>query len=157
MNVDLQRTNGFTLLELLVLLAMLGILLGIAAVASAQWRATTQLNSFLAELAYDINLTRTTTLSTGQIRRVRLVNARQYVIEQQDASLAWASIKTQTAVKDVLLLSAASATHFKFSTRGSVEATTQTNQFTTNTAIKASIAGQPRQINVTALGIARRE
>ncbi|UQN09989.1 prepilin-type N-terminal cleavage/methylation domain-containing protein [Deinococcus sp. QL22] len=154
---DSQRMNGFTLLELLVLLAMLGILLGISAVASAQWRSTTQLNNFLAELAYDINVTRTSTLSTGQIRRVRLVNTRQYVIEQLGPTNTWVSLKTQTAFKDLLLLSAASAVNFEFSTRGSVEARTQTDQITTNTGIKASIAGQPRQINVTALGIARRE
>jgi prepilin-type N-terminal cleavage/methylation domain-containing protein len=152
-----RRTSGFTLLELLIVLSMLGILLSVAAVAGSRWRERTQMNNFMSELAYDINVTRTKTLSTGQLRRVRLINSKQYSIEQKGTGTTWNTLKTNTAPKNLLSLAPGSAWTFEFNTRGSMEATTQAGAVTTNSVIEGNLSGKTTQIRITALGLARRE
>lgn len=153
-----QSTQGFTLLEMLVTLAVLGILLSIGFMSAAGWREKLRADNFLAELTSDFNVSRTRTLATGQVRRIRLVDARNYVIETAATkSGPWTVIRTSTYPKPILDFPNTMTRKYVFSSRGFVETYNQTGQLTSSTTIKALLGSGLKTISVTALGIARRE
>lgn len=144
------------MVELLITMAILGILMAITASALAQYREKLRADNFLASLASDFNVSRSRTLSTGAPRRITLVSNTQYTIEEQ-GSTGWSTIRTATFNKSILDLTNTSARVYTFNDRGSVSAINGAGSPTTSTNILSLLGSGARRLTVTALGIARRE
>lgn len=150
-------TQGMTLLEVLVVLAMAGILMAIAASSMAGYRARLAADSFLSGLAADLNVSRSRTMATGQVRRVRLLGAGSYVVEQSpDGASAWTTLRTATAPQNVLDMAQTVARAYVYTPRGTINVYTGGGQRTTSADIRALVGSGSRVITVTALGIAGR-
>ena len=78
--------GGFTLLELLIVLAIFAILAAIGFMALMQLRRQLALESAANELSQDFGRARSRALSTGSDWRLRLTGPRSYVLEQADGS-----------------------------------------------------------------------
>ncbi|MFC4426667.1 prepilin-type N-terminal cleavage/methylation domain-containing protein [Deinococcus navajonensis] len=153
-----RPTQGFTLLEVLVLLGVLGILLAIGFMSATQWRQKLRADNFLAEMASDFNVSRTRTLATGQTRQIRLVDSRNYVVEQKATQAApWTVLQTRTFERPILDLTTTVARNYEFSSRGFLKVVTASGQETTSSTIQALLGSGAKTLTVSALGIARRE
>ncbi|WP_309570228.1 prepilin-type N-terminal cleavage/methylation domain-containing protein [Deinococcus sp.] len=151
-------TQGFTLIEMLITLAVLGIILGIAAPAMLNWKAKLDADNFLASLASDLNTSRTRAMSTGQRRQIRLLDAKSYVVENQAVgSSTWTTVRTGTASSNVINLTTTSGRIYGFQSVGFVTVTTSTGTAASNYDITALTGTGQKIITVTALGLARRQ
>ena len=135
-------------------MAIVGVVLGVVSPALTGWRAGLNAETFVQNLAYDINLARSQTQSTAVIRRVVLVNATTYRVERQSGS-TWEVAKTVRGNNAALTSLNTGACSFEFDTRGFMIARTCAGAATSNTNITATVNSRPRTILVTALGLAR--
>ncbi|WP_019584639.1 prepilin-type N-terminal cleavage/methylation domain-containing protein [Deinococcus apachensis] len=143
---------GFTLLELLVVLGVLGILLSIAALMLMPWIQSQRIRSDLSGLAADFNLYRTKTMSEGVPYRLTLASDK-YTVEAQNGT-TWKTIRTTNFTRARLTLTNV-ATAYTFDTRGFANATLSGGNATTNTTFLGGDSKTKLTVRVTALGFAR--
>ncbi|PNY81618.1 pilus assembly FimT family protein [Deinococcus koreensis] len=149
--------QGFTLLELLIGMVVLGILMSIGVSSMARWRQSLDADNFLAGLASDFNVSRTRTQATGQERRIRLVDASTYIVENRATpTAAWSAVRTATFPKPMFDMGATVARRYDFNTKGYVNTYNQSGQLTTSTDIRVLAGSGLKTLSVSALGIARR-
>ena len=151
-------THGFTLLELLIGMVVLGILMSIGVSSMARWRQQLDADNYLAGLASEFGISRTRTLATGELRRIRLVSASSYVVESRaSAAASWSTLRTATFAKPMFDLAATVARNYEFETKGFVQTYTQAGQLTTSTDIRVLAGSGLKTLSISALGIARRQ
>ncbi|WP_370293836.1 Tfp pilus assembly protein FimT/FimU [Deinococcus sp. KSM4-11] len=153
-----SATAGFTLVEMLITLAVLGIIMGIAAPTMLNWKNTRDADNFLASLAGDLNASRTRAMATGQERRIRLLDARTYVVENQAiGSSTWTTVRTGTASSDVIDLTNTLGRTYDFKSVGFATITTAAGVVASSNDIKALKGSGQKTLSVTALGLVRRQ
>ena len=84
----IRNVKGFTLLELLVSLAILGILVGLASLQVAPWRSRTRLDSGARQIVTDLQLVRMK--AVAQNRRFRVIfrpRTRDYLVERDEGGV----------------------------------------------------------------------
>ncbi|GMA15367.1 pilus assembly FimT family protein [Deinococcus metallilatus] len=81
-----RQVAGFTLLEILVVLAVASILLSIGGWLFSRQIRDARSMDFVEALAQDINLARSVAMAKGQRTQVEFVSANQYVVKNLDAA-----------------------------------------------------------------------
>ena len=79
-----RRTAGFTLLEMLVVMAIAGILLAIVGVALQSSMRNARSSDFIDSLAQDINLARSLAMAKGKKTQIDFVSASAYKVSKLD-------------------------------------------------------------------------
>jgi len=88
--------KGLTLVELLIVIAVLGILAGLVASTLGGLRRQLTLEDAANTLSQDLQTCRTNALSWGDNCRVRFVDARTYVVERKTSSTVYTPVLTRT-------------------------------------------------------------
>ncbi|GGN36731.1 pilus assembly FimT family protein [Deinococcus daejeonensis] len=143
---------GFTLLELLVTLAVLGILAGITGMLLLPWIQKQQVRADLSDLTADFNLYRSRSMSQGTPYCITLTPSQYTVSTGCGGTLT--TVKTQTFSRAQLQLTNV-ATVYTFSTKGLVDATSAGGAKMSNTTFVGKQGSSSGTVLVTALGFAR--
>lgn len=165
---------GFTLLEMLIVLAIVGILLAVGVVNITRWRDKAQAENFVQGFAADMNRYRMLGVSTATPYRLRLTDSSSYVVERGtlsaaarvygDCSKLMTSDPNVSSVSTVLsrsepavTIGLTGATIFQFDSRGNLCAFTSGGAATqaTNLSMVMTKVGVTRSVIVTALGLAK--
>lgn len=144
--------EGFTLLEMLVTLAVLGILMGIVGLTLLPWLQRQQVKSDLSDLVADFNLYRTKTMSQGAPYCITL-SASQYTVAT-NCNTTPTTVKTQVFRRAQLQLTNV-ATVYTFNTKGLVKSTSSGGALMSNTTFVGKQGTASGTVLVTALGFAR--
>jgi len=89
-----NKKGGFSLLELLFVLAISGILLGLAGVSFAKQRQKGDITRISQELGQNIRLARAQALSKSTTMSIRIGDRKRYFLyEWDDATNSWRKIK----------------------------------------------------------------
>ncbi len=152
-----DRQSGFTILELLVLIAVLGILLAITLPVLSGWQSKTRTEGFVTDFASEVAAARAVSLSTGSPRRIIVDSDRAYRVQQQ-SGVAWADVANNITLNAAFDLSNAPARCLVFDTRGFMRAYAAVSCLTdtTNTVYTVIGGGSTRQLQLTALGLVNR-
>lgn len=87
---------GFTLLELLIVMVLVGVLFGIAANSLAPQRSRISLNTAAQQLSQDILAARSRAMSSGNQFRIIIQGGSKYSLEQlPDGTVTWANVLTR--------------------------------------------------------------
>jgi|GEM_PF-6447496 len=149
------RRGGLTLAELLVTLAVLGIVAGIGAMLFIPMWRRHQGESFVQTLVQNINTSRSRTMSTGTPNRVVLLTESAYRVDTR-AGTTWAA-GAPVVSANVRLGGFTSGDYLQFDTKGFVTSHTSggVTRSTPISSITATFAGKTRTVRVTLIGLAR--
>lgn len=153
-----RRQGGFTILELLVLLLVLGIIFAFVSDPLSAWQARTRTEGFVADFMSNIASARAGTLSRGLTRRLIVDDDHTFRMQELSASSVWTLLYTGTTSKSALNLSGSSVARcLVFDTRGFMRAYSDTScsVATTNTQYGV-VNGTSQQLTITALGLVNR-
>ena len=155
-----RRRNqaGFTILELLVLLFIIGIITAIVSAPLTAWQSRTRTEGFIADFMSNIASARAGTLSKGLTRRLIIDDDHTFRMQELSAGNVWVSLQTSTTLKPALDLSGNGVARcLVFNTRGVMQAYSDTNcsVATTNTQYGV-VNGTSQQLTITALGLVNR-
>ena len=147
---------GFTLLELLVVMAIIGILAGLASLYLVHNNTQAQARSFMDGLAQDINLARSTAMARSQSTEVLFTSASSYqvinleyvpgprvLVTSQPTTVTLSGVATGDAI-----ICRSGGFCFGYDGSGALK---------TIASISASGNGVTRTLSITALGLTRLE
>lgn len=148
-----SRTAAFTLLELLIALAVLGITLSIATSALLRWRDRVNAENFISGFAFDLNRYRSLTHATGTVYSVAFTNSHTYSVQTVPAGPRPVLTRTENNVTVDL----SGAVQFTFDSRGYARAQAAGGADSSNTTLPMTLSrtGQTQRVLVTALGTAK--
>jgi prepilin-type N-terminal cleavage/methylation domain-containing protein len=151
------RNRGYTLVELLVVMAMVGILLAIGLNTLKGWREITTAREDVQTFASIMNQTRLAAMTSGYRHRLSITDAKSYAVEKETATPnTWASVDTGPNTLKLAKLSLTSARVFTFDTRGFMTAVDTAGTDTNSTDLTATLpTGSTKTLIVTALGVTR--
>lgn len=95
-----RRLQGFSIVELLITLVIVGILIGIASWGLASLRKREAVDSSVFTLQQDINRIRVEATKDGDSHRLMVVSPTQYALDRQ-LSDTWVMLSTKTLSKGV--------------------------------------------------------
>ena len=110
---------GFTLLELLIVMVLVGVLFGIAANSLAPQRSRISLNTAAQQLSQDILAARSRAMSSGNQFRVLLKAGSIYTLDQSaDGGGTWVTTLTRTLPSTITFAKGAANDKVTCDTRG---------------------------------------
>lgn len=115
-----SRSNqraGMTLIEFLLVLAVLGVLFGLGAMLFTRSNQRTRLESATTELSQTVMQARSRALATGSAHRVLVAGSTQYVLQVEGGG-SWSTERTIDLSGGVTLTAPASGSTLTFDTRG---------------------------------------
>lgn len=116
-NLPTERSLGFTILELIVVLAVLGILSGIVAMGVNRLRERQALDSSAFTLQQDINRIRTEATKDGDSYLLRVLSSTQYSLARRSGG-TWVTQATRTLSNGVAFVAPFSSYTVEFDSRG---------------------------------------
>jgi prepilin-type N-terminal cleavage/methylation domain-containing protein len=154
-----SRTAGFTLLEMLVVMAIAGILLAVMGVAYQSNLKNSKSADFIEALAQDINLARSNAMAKGQNTQVDFVSVSSYKVSLVDGSGALIApplvpLKTDTTVT---MSGFTAGDKLVCTSRGFCTAYSSANALKTINQISCTANGKTRVMSITVLGLTRLE
>lgn len=144
------RTAGFTLLEALLCLGLMGILGGMAVPAFSAIRANWQLNTAARQVALDLRAARARAVATGTNQRVRFIKQLgSYQRQKQDGPQTYVNDGAPTQLPSGILVTACTAvgSAVTFRPRG--------NAITFGTVTLVDPGGRTRTVIVNMVGRTR--
>lgn len=150
-------TQGATLLEILIMLAMMGTLLGFGLATFPNWKRSASNEGFVTALSTDIATARARTLGSGTPYRILINSAQQYTVQRQSGA-SWTDVRSQSADQALLDVSvSAIARCLQFNGRGEMNAYSDVScaSATTNTTFTVQNTST-KQLLITALGMVNR-
>lgn len=130
----MRTTSGFTLLELLIVIGMIGVLSAIGFVSVSGLRRSLALDEASATLSQQIQRARTQSMSTSTVWRVRLTDNNTFVLEQNTSATAtptWTNRSTIDLTGSMTFSNTAQDT-ISFSTRGIAEFKNNSGNFSSS-------------------------
>lgn len=112
-----NRGWGFTILELIVVLAVLGVLSGIVALGVSRLRERQALDSSAITLQQDINRIRTEATKDGDSHVLRVLSSTQYSLARRSGG-TWVTQATRTLNNGVAFVAPFSNYAVEFDSRG---------------------------------------
>lgn len=131
----MRTTSGFTLLELLIVIGMIGALSAIGFASMGDLRRSLALDEASANLSQHIQRARTQSMSTSTVWRVRLTDNNTFVLEQNTSASVtptWTNRSTIDLPSSMTFSNTAEDT-ISFSTRGIAEFKNGTGNFSSST------------------------
>ena len=131
----MRTTSGFTLLELLIVIGMIGALSAIGFASMGDLRRSLALDEASANLSQHIQRARTQSMSTSTVWRVRLTDNNTFVLEQNTSASVtptWTNRNTIDLPSSMTFSNTAEDT-ISFSTRGIAEFKNGTGNFSSST------------------------
>jgi prepilin-type N-terminal cleavage/methylation domain-containing protein len=116
----MRTTSGFTLLELLIVIGMIGVLSAIGFASMGGLRRSLALDEAGANLSQQIQRARAQSMGTSSSWRVRITDSDTFVLEQDTSTTAtptWTNRKT-TDLTGAMTFSNAANTSISFTARG---------------------------------------
>ncbi|MCL4454037.1 MAG: prepilin-type N-terminal cleavage/methylation domain-containing protein [Deinococcus sp.] len=113
----MRNKLGFTLVEILISIAVLGILSGIAAMSLFGLQKQLNLESAAQTLSQDIQSSRARSLSTSNSWRLRITSTNGYVLEEETGN-TWTVRKTVSLGGVIKLTNVSVGDSVSFDTRG---------------------------------------
>jgi prepilin-type N-terminal cleavage/methylation domain-containing protein len=127
----MRNTSGFTLLELLIVIGMIGVLSAIGFVSVSGLRRGLALDEASANLNQQIQRARAQSMSTSTVWRVRITDNNTFVLEQNTSATTtptWTNRSTVDLPNSMIFSNTAQDT-ISFSTRGTAEFKNGTGNF----------------------------
>jgi prepilin-type N-terminal cleavage/methylation domain-containing protein len=116
----MRTTSGFTLLELLIVIGMIGVLSAIGFVSVGGLRRSLALDEASATLSQKIQRARAQSMSTSTVWQVRITDSDTFVLEQNTSTTttpSWTN-KSTTDLPSGMTFSNAASTTITFTTKG---------------------------------------
>lgn len=152
-----RRTAGFTLLEMLVVMAIAGILLAIIGVTYQNNLRNAKSSDFIEALAQDINLARSTAMAKGRDVQVELTTASAYQVTSVNPVTNKVYTLASNANTSVLMSGFTAGDKIVCSSRGFCLAQSSSGAGTTINQISCTANGKTRVMSITVLGLTRME
>ena len=149
-----QAQAGLSLLELLVTLAVAGIILGIAGYGLLGPIRTARAESFIQDLVQNINSARSQTMARGAPYRIVFVSGGRYTVNRKKTDGTFEKLDDQTS-SAVTLGGITAGDYLDFNTRGFVQGYNASAVSKVIASMTASYPGKTRQLQITYLGLAR--
>jgi prepilin-type N-terminal cleavage/methylation domain-containing protein len=118
-------SGGFTVLEMLVSMALVGIVLAIASPAITELRNQYQLDGFSRQVAMQVSKARMQAIAQNRTVRLRTATLESYVIEASEDGLTFTPMSDPIFVPDGLLLFHGSTGAPAFNRQGMAPAVTK--------------------------------
>lgn len=117
-----KRSRGFTLLELLMVLAVLGIVAGVASLAWPRFEAALRLDAAMHQLAADLHDARVVAVASAARARLTFTRgAARYRVERADDAGAWHLTAERALPRGIRIADVNSGGDLAFSARGNGE------------------------------------
>lgn len=118
----LRSNGGYSLLELMTILVVIGILVSLAAPAMGAFVDSTRTRAAINELSSDVALARVMAVREGRFVRLNVVSSSAYAVETQAADGTWETLKTVDITNEhpALRISDGGLTTVEFNPRGTV-------------------------------------
>lgn len=114
---EIRRKLGLTLLELLIVLAILAVLFALGAMLFTRQNRTVTLESAASEMSQTLLRARSLSLQSGDSHRVRIVDGSNYALESFDGT-SWRTARTVELPKGVAVVAPGAGSSVTFDTRG---------------------------------------
>ncbi|MCX5851806.1 MAG: GspH/FimT family pseudopilin [Deltaproteobacteria bacterium] len=101
MNIRMQNKRGFTLIELIVVVMLVGIIMMIALPGLQTWMAKSRLNGAARQIMADLTYARMTAVSEGNRFVVSILNDHEYRILDDDNDNGSVDTGEKVIVKDI--------------------------------------------------------
>lgn len=109
-----RRDSGFSLVELVIALVLIGVLAGLAAPSLNGWINRSRLEAAASELSADLAQVRMLAVRSGEGATLRLVSATEYEVVLPNGTVR----RTDLAAEHPRVAVSASVTNFEFNSRG---------------------------------------
>jgi len=113
-----QKNKGFSLLELMLVLALSSVLMGIAGVTFAKQRKSGTLNRSVQALGQEIKFVRSKAISSGTSWRLNLNSSSSYSTELLDSNTGQWTLKRTKNLPNGITIPIDSIGFLEFNTRG---------------------------------------
>jgi prepilin-type N-terminal cleavage/methylation domain-containing protein len=145
----MRTTSGFTLLEVLIVIGMIGVLSAIGFASLGGLRRSLALDEATANLSQQIQRARAQSMSTSTVWRVRITDSDTFVLEQNTSTTAtptWTNRNTIDLSGAMTFANTVEDT-ISFSTRGTSSFSNGTGSFSSSTSeFKIKVDGTDKLI-----------
>lgn len=150
-----RRSAGYTLLELLVVMAVAGILLAVGGLMLSRQLSDARSMDFVEALAQDINLARSVAMARGERTEIQFTSANRYVVRNLDAA-GQPVLASQTNAA-VTISAVNVGDRLTCYSSGFCLGSTSGGAAKTISQVKCTFNGKTRVLSLTVLGLTRTE